>query len=113
MSDMISGVVGQMFQKILENKNLQQQQTQTQNGRSFESYLQQNGGTQTPTGDKTVTQTQTVEKTTSGADMQTKLDQMQAELANKFKEQNQDQNKINKISSTKFIISRIRRPVTF
>ena len=101
MSDMISGVAGQMFQKILENKNLQQQQTQTPNGRSFESYLQQNGSTQTPTDDKAVTQTQTVEKpqtqTTSGADMQTKLDQMQAELANKFKEQNQDQNKINKM----------------
>ena len=101
MSDMISGVAGQMFQKLLENKNLQQPQTQTPNGRSFESYLQQNGGTQTPTGDKTVTQTQSVDKTqnptTSGVEMQTKLDQMQAELANKFKEQNQDQNKINKM----------------
>jgi hypothetical protein len=98
MSDMISGVAGQLFQQILEKQTLNQQ-PQTQNNRSFESYLQQD--TKTQTDDKTVTQTQTVEKTqnptTSGADMQQKLDQMEAELADRFKQQNQDQSKINKM----------------
>jgi hypothetical protein len=39
MSDMISGVAGQLFQQILENQTKQQPQA-TQN-RTFESYLQQ------------------------------------------------------------------------
>jgi len=100
MSDMISGVAGQLFQQILENQSLKQQPQPT-NNRSFESYLQQDMKAQTPTDDKTVTQTQTIEKTqnptTSGADMQKKLDQMEAELADRFKQQNQDQSKINKM----------------
>lgn len=97
MSDMISGVAGQLFQQILENQT--KQQPQASNNRSFESYLQQD--TKTQTDDKTLTQTQSVEKTenpkTSGADMQQKLDQMEAELADRFKQQNQDQSKINKM----------------
>ena len=96
MSDMISGVAGQLFQQILESQTTNQQ-TQTQNKRSFESYLQQDAKTQTD--DKI--QTQTVEKpsepATSGTEMQRKLDQMEAELADRFKQQNQDQSKINKM----------------
>jgi hypothetical protein len=53
MSDMISGVAGQLFQQILENQTKQQPQA-TQN-RTFESYLQQDIKTQTQTDDKTVT----------------------------------------------------------
>ncbi len=98
MSDMISGVAGQLFQQILENQTLKQQ-PQPSNNRSFESYLQQD--TKTQSDDKTVTQTQTVEKTenptTSGTEMQKKLDRMEAELADRFKQQNQDQSKINKM----------------
>lgn len=97
MNDMISGVAGQLFQQILENPNLKQA-PQTPNNRTFESYLQQD--TKTQTDDKT-TPTQTVEKpsnpTTSGAEMQQKLNQMEAELAERFKQQNQDQSKINKM----------------
>ncbi|HVE59873.1 MAG TPA: hypothetical protein VNB22_23875 [Pyrinomonadaceae bacterium] len=100
MSDMISGVAGQLFQQILENQTLKQQPQPT-NNRTFESYLQQDTKTQTQSDDKTVSQTQTVEKTqnptVSGADMQKKLDQMEAELADRFKQQNQDQSKINKM----------------
>lgn len=100
MNDMISGVAGQIFQQILENQTSQQPQ-QAQKTRTFESYLQQDTKTQTTSDDKNVAQTQTVDKTneptTSGADMQKKLDQMEAELANRFKEQNQNQNNINKM----------------
>ncbi len=95
MSDMISGVAGQLFQQILENQSTNQQ---TQTKKSFESYLQQE--TKTQTDDKTAT-TQTVEKptesTTSGTVMQRKLDQMEAELAEKFKQTNQDQNNFNRM----------------
>ena len=101
MSDMISGVAGQLFQQILENQS-SKQQPQTSGTRTFESYLQQDAKTtQTPTDDKTVTTTQQVDKpqepTTSGAEMQQKLDQMEAELAERFKQQNKDQNRINQM----------------
>jgi predicted RNase H-like nuclease (RuvC/YqgF family) len=97
MSDMISGVAGQIFQQILENQGFkQQQQPQTSANKSFESYLQQDNKTNTEN-----TQTQTTEKIqepkTSGAEMQRKLDQMEAELAQKFKEQNQNQSNFNKM----------------
>ena len=98
MSDMISGVAGQLFQQILENQTLKQQ-PQTQTNRTFESYLQQDTKTQTQTDDKTTTQS--VEKTTqpnvSGTEMQKKLDQMEAELAERFKQTNQNQNNFNKM----------------
>lgn len=100
MSDMISGVAGQLFQQILE-KQASQQPPQTSGSRSFESYLQQDVRTQTPTDDKTTTSIQQVDKpqepTTSGAEMQQKLDQMEAELAERFKQQNKDQNRINQM----------------
>jgi uncharacterized coiled-coil DUF342 family protein len=106
MSDMISGVAGQLLQQILENQSAKQQPQQTSGGRSFESYLQQDAKTQTPTADKTtVTTTQQVDKpqqpttttTTSGAEMQKKLDEMEAQLAERFKQQNKDQNRINQM----------------
>jgi hypothetical protein len=100
MNDMISGVAGQLFQQTLENQTLKQPPSQTSN-RTFESYLQQDNKTQAPSDDKTALQTQTVEKTqeppTSGVEMQKKLDQMEAELANRFKEQNQNQSNFNKM----------------
>lgn len=100
MSEMISGVAGQLFQQILENQTLKQQ-PQSSGNRTFESYLQQQDTkTNTPI-DKTTTQTQTVtptqEPTTSGADMQKKLDQMEAELANRFQEQNKKESNFNKM----------------
>jgi len=96
MSDIISGVAGQLFQQILESQTTNQP-TETNNKRSFESYLQQD--TKTQTDDKTTTQTieKPQEATTSGSEMQRKLDQMEAELANKFKQNNQDQNNFNKM----------------
>jgi len=97
MSDMISGVAGQLFQQILENQTTKQQ-PQTQNKRTFESYLQQQD---TKTQSDNQTPTQTVEKTqqptTSGTEMQKKLDQMEAELADRFRETNQNQNNFNKM----------------
>lgn len=99
MNDMISGVACQIFQQMLENQTLKQQ-PQPSSNRTFESYLQQDTKTQTQSDDKTA-QTQTVEKpqepTTSGTDMQKKLDQMEAELADKFKQTNQDSSKLNKM----------------
>ena len=101
MSDMISGVAGQLFQQILENQNSLKQQPQSSGNRTFESYLQQDTKTQAPTDDKSMIQTQTVDKpqnpTTSGVEMQQKLDQMEAELANRFKQQNQNQTNVNKM----------------
>lgn len=100
MSDMISGVAGQLFQQILETQATKQQ-PQTSGTRSFESYLQQDAKTQTPTDDKTTTSIQQVDKpqepATSGANMQQKLDEMEAQLAERFKQQNKDQNRINQM----------------
>lgn len=89
MSDMISGVVGQFFQQSLENPALKQPQTETSGKRSFESYLQTDKTGQTGEIEKT--------QTTSGSDMQKKLDEMQAELADKFKQTEQQPNKINQM----------------
>jgi hypothetical protein len=103
MNDMISGVAGQLFQQTLENQPLKQQ-TEGAVKRSFESYLQQEKPTgQTQGTDQTqkTDQTPQTEKpqnpTTSGADMQKKLDQMEADLAERFKEANQSQDKFNKM----------------
>lgn len=100
MSEMISGAAAQLFQQILENQSLKQPPQQTSGARSFESYLQQDAKVQTPSGDEK-TAAQTVEKTakpeTSGVEMQQKLDQMEAELAEKFKQQNQGQSNIDRM----------------
>ena len=98
MSDMISGVAGQLFQQILENQTLQQQ-TPVSNKRTFESYLQDpkpqtagQGGTLTPT-----TVEKPAEPATSGTEMQKKLDQMEAELAEKFRLPNQNEKNFSKM----------------
>ncbi len=100
MSDMISGVAGQLFQQILNNQGANQQ-PETAGKKNFESYLQQDKTNQTQETPKVTEQTQSVEKTqnptTNGAEMQQKLDQMQAELSDKFKQQNQEPTKINKM----------------
>ena len=101
MSEMISGIAGQLFQQILENQG-SKQQAPTSGSRSFESYLQQDTKTNTPTGDKTTTAIQQVDKpqepaTTSGAEMQKKLDEMEAQLAERFKQQNKDQSRLNQM----------------
>ena len=102
MSEMISGVAGQLFRHILENQGQQQQANQA-GKRSFESYLQQTNAPQTQDAGKTAaveqTKTGAVESmqnpTTSGAEMQKKLDQMEAELAQRFKQTNENANKFN------------------
>ncbi len=87
MSDLISGVVQKAFQQTLQDQTAKPQ-TETTGKRSFESYLQQNGGTE----NGGVTQSQAAEpQKISGADMQSKLDQMQADLQQKFN-QNQPAN---------------------
>jgi hypothetical protein len=93
---MISGVAGQLFQQILENQTLKQQPP-TQNSRTFESYLQQD--TKTQSDDKSATQPveKTPEPKTSGSEMQQKLDQMEAELAERFKQTNQNQGNFKKM----------------
>ena len=100
MSDMISGVAGQIFQQILNNQGANQQ-PEAAGKKNFESYLQQDKTNQTQETPKVTEQTQSVEKTqnptTNGVEMQQKLDQMQAELSDKFKQQNQEPTKINKM----------------
>jgi hypothetical protein len=97
MSEITSGIVSQLFQQTLENQTQKQQQPQTGGKRSFESYLQQaqetqQGGGQTNQTEPVTTPTQT---RTSGVEMQSKLDQMQAELAQRFGQNPADKSKIN------------------
>ncbi len=100
MSDMISGVAGQLFQQILENQ-ANQQQAPTSGKRSFESYLEQDKTVQTQDGGGKTASAGAVDKaqepTTSGAEMQKKLDQMEAELAQRFRQTSENQNKINQM----------------
>jgi vacuolar-type H+-ATPase subunit I/STV1 len=101
MSEAISGVAGQIFQQALENQTINQQTTETSGKRTFESYLQQDKPAQIPQDSDGTKKAETVEKTnnptTSGAEMQKKLDQMEAELADRFKLNNQKQDKFNKM----------------
>jgi len=99
MSELISGAAGQLFQQILEQQT-SKQQTPTSGQRTFESYLQQEDAkTNAPTDGKTAAQTveKTPEPATSGAEMQKKLDRMEAELAERFRQQNQTSNGINQM----------------
>jgi hypothetical protein len=101
MSDMISGVAGKLFQQVLNNQGMNQQQPEVAGKKNFESYLQQDKTNQTQETPKVTEQTQPVEKTqnptTNGVEMQQKLDQMQAELSDKFKQPNQEPSKINQM----------------
>lgn len=94
MNDMISGLAGQIFQQTLENQTLKKPQTPEASGKpSFESYLQQDKTVQTGA-DGGVQPTTT---TTSGSAMQSKLDKLEAELAERFKQTNQPQIKMNEM----------------
>ena len=101
MSEAISGVTGQILQQVLENQTINQQTSETSGKRTFESYLQQDKPAQIPQDSDQTKKAETIEKTnsptTSGAEMQKKLDQMEAELADRFKENNQKQDKFNKM----------------
>ena len=99
MSEITSGIASQIFQQTLENQTQKQQQPQTSGKRSFESYLQQSQESQQTTGQTEQTQTQptqpTTKTTTSGVEMQSKLDQMQADLAQRFGQNPADKSKVN------------------
>ena len=96
MSEITSGIVSQIFQQALENQTLKQQQPQTNGKRSFESYLQQTQETQTGgQTEKPTTPSPTEPTTTSGVQMQSKLDQMQADLAQRFGQNPADKSKVN------------------
>jgi hypothetical protein len=96
MSEITSAVVSQIFQQTLENQTQKQQQP-TNGKRSFESYMQemqeaQQSNQTKPTEPTTQTPTQTK---TSGVEMQSKLDQMQADLAQRFGQNPSDKSKVN------------------
>jgi hypothetical protein len=96
MSEITSGIASQIFQQALENQTQKPQQPKTDGKRSFESYLQQNqetqqsGQTEKPTAPTTQAPTKT-----SGVEMQSKLDQMQADLAQRFGQNPADKSKVN------------------
>lgn len=96
MSEITSGIVSQIFQQTLENQTQKQQQPQGNGKRSFESYLQQTQETQqTGQTEKPTATTPTTQTPTSGVEMQSKLEQMQAELAQRFGQNPADKSKIN------------------
>jgi|SRR5215213_2671699 len=98
MSEITSGIVSQIFQQTLENQTQKQQQP-TNGKRSFESYLQQTQETQqsgqTNQTEPTTQTPPTTQTTTSGVEMQSKLDQMQADLAQRFGQNPADKSKVN------------------
>lgn len=100
MSEAISGIVGQILQQSSQEQTLKQQ-PQPAEKRSFESYLQQKtpdaSGDKVGGAEKTTTPSTQPTQTVSGAEMQNKLDQMQAELAARFKQNAAEQNKINQM----------------
>jgi len=99
MSEVISAVANQI-QQSLQERTLKQQPEQSAEKRSFESYLQQktpdapSGGAATGGADKSTVQSA---PTVSGAEMQNKLEQMQTELAERFKQNTTEQNKLNQM----------------
>ena len=97
MSDIISGLVGQVFQQALQNPTakLQQQPAATEK-RSFESYLQQQQD-KTVTGGETNTIQNPTTQTSSGREMSKKLEDLQTELSQKINQPNVDQNKYNQM----------------
>ena len=76
MSEALSGLVQQAIQQSLENKAVNQQQPQQKTGgRSFESYMQQDQNTEA-----------VKPATTSGVQIEQKLQQLQSELTTKIKD---------------------------
>lgn len=93
MNDMISGLAGQIFQKLAENPAAKMQPT-PQGGRSFESYMQQDGKT-TVGG---VDQSPKIEQPkTSGVEMQDKLAELEKSLSDRFRESDRKQTDFNKL----------------
>ncbi len=92
MSEMISAIASQILEQSSQEQTLKQQpQSQPAEKRSFDSYLQQ---TPEMPGGATVGVEKPAAPTVSGSEMQTKLNQMQAELAQRFNQNNPDQNKM-------------------
>ncbi len=91
MSEIISAIANQIQQSLQEQTLKQQPQPQSAEKRSFDSYLQQTP--ETP-GGTTVSVEKPAAPTVSGSEMQAKLDQMQVELAQRFNQNNPDQNKM-------------------
>lgn len=97
MSEITSGIVNQIFQQTLENQTQKQQQPQTSGKRTFESYMQE---MQEARQNEQQQQQQPQPKTTtSGVEMQQKLEQMQAELAQKLGQNPADKSKMNTMMS--------------
>ena len=84
MSEAISGVAGQIFQQALENQTINQQTTESSGKKTFESYMQQDKPAQIPQDSDGAKKAETVEKiqnpTTSGAEMQKKLEAQKARI---------------------------------
>lgn len=106
MSEVISGVAGRVFQQMLDNQALNQQSNETPGKKNFEAYMQKqdsSGQVQDSNGTKKVESSEKIQTdkvqnpTTSGAEMQKKLDQMEAELAGRFKQTGENQDKFNKM----------------
>jgi hypothetical protein len=96
MSEITSGIASQIFQQALENQTQKPQQPKTDGKRSFESYLQQNQETQqSGQTEKPTAPTMQAPTRTSGVEMQSKLDQMQADLAQRFGQNPADKSKVN------------------
>lgn len=95
MSEMISAIANQIFQQSANGQSLKQQ-PQSPEKRSFDSHLQQQ---QTPdaTGGTSGAAEKPAVQSVSGSEMQTRLDQMQAELAQRFNQNNPDKSKVNQM----------------
>lgn len=106
MSEVISGVAGRIFQQMLDNQALNQGASEMPGKKNFEAYLQKqdssvqtqdSGGTKKIEANEKIQTDKVQNPTTSGAEMQKKLDQMEAELADRFKQTNENQDKFNKM----------------
>jgi len=92
MSEIISAMANQIQQNLQEQTLKQQPQPQSSEKRSFDSYLQQTPDA--PGGATVGAEKPPAAPTVSGSEMQAKLEQMQAELAQRFNQNNPDQNKM-------------------
>lgn len=96
MSDIISGMVGQVLQQALQNPVAkQQQQPVATEKKSFESYLQQQQ--EKTVSSETNTMQNPTTQPTSGTEMSKKLEDLQTQLSQKINQQNVDQNKYSKM----------------
>lgn len=96
MSDIISGMVGQVLQQALQNPTAkQQQQPVATEKKSFESYLQQQQ--EKTVSSETNTMQNPTTQTTSGTEMSKKLEALQTQLSEKINQTNVDQNKYSKM----------------